>query len=179
MKPHPPLSQRRPHKGRGSPQGASSPEDLPTQPLRDSCAAYWASGATLPLRSASSSAAGTAELGSGPAAAAPGAPFTTASPAPSLLPSPWASQRRNINPRQFRGFFFLFRPHLRHMEVPRLSNLGCSCRSTPQPRQIRAWPRPGPTPQLTERGQGSNPRPHGCQSGSLAAEPRRELPRWL
>ena len=33
-----------------------------------------------------------------------------------------------------------------------------------------------PDPQLTERGQGSNPRPHGCQLGSLTAEPQRELP---
>ena len=41
-----------------------------------------------------------------------------------------------------------------------------------------------PTPQLTamldlqptEQGQGSNPRPHGLQLGSLTTEPRREFP---
>ena len=32
-----------------------------------------------------------------------------------------------------------------------------------------------PDPQPTERGQGWNPRPHGCQSGLPTAEPQREL----
>ena len=30
-------------------------------------------------------------------------------------------------------------------------------------------------PQPTEQGQGLNPCPHGCRSGSLTAEPRQEL----
>ena len=32
-----------------------------------------------------------------------------------------------------------------------------------------------PDPQPTEQGQGLNPRPHGCQLGSLTTEPWREL----
>ena len=45
--------------------------------------------------------------------------------------------------------------------------------------ELRLWPTPQPTvmpdPWPTEQGQGSNPRPHGCQLGSLTTEPRWEL----
>ena len=68
--------------------------------------------------------------------------------------------------------------HLRHMEVQ-----NCSRWPTPEPQQWGIEPNLPPAPQLmampdpqpTERCQGSNPRLHGCWSGSLTTEPPWEL----
>ena len=68
-------------------------------------------------------------------------------------------------------FFFFFGPPPRPMEVPRLGGRirATAARPCQSPSHPRAWPHPGPTPQLTsvpdpyptEQGQGSNPKPHG------------------
>ena len=74
------------------------------------------------------------------------------------------------------GSFCLFRATLQHMEVPRLGvkwehrNTGSVfVTDTTAHRNTGSLP--------TERGQGSNLHPHGCQSDSLTAEPWRKL--WL
>ena len=80
--------------------------------------------------------------------------------------------------------FFFLGLHLRHMEFPKLgSNRSCNCQPTTQPQQLRIQDASGPAPQLTatpdpqrtERGQGSNPCPHGYELGSERTEPQWEL----
>ena len=68
-------------------------------------------------------------------------------------------------------FFFLvfLGSHMWHMEVPRVG--------VQSELQLPAYTigTAMPDPQSTEQGQGSNPHPHGCQLGSLTAEPQWEL----
>ena len=85
----------------------------------------------------------------------------------------------------FGGVVFVFvflGPRLWHMEVPRLgveSELQLlaysTATATPDLRRVCVLYTPQltatPDPQPTEQGQGLNPHPHGCQSGSLTTEP--------